>query len=83
MSPNMHYVYILESLGDTKHWYVGITNDLERRLREHNAGDSIHTNKFKPWIIKNYTAFLDRKKAEAFEEYLKSNSGRAFTKRHF
>ena len=79
----MHYVYILESEHSTKHWYVGVTSDLKERLAEHNAGDSIHTSKFKPWHIKNYIAFHDRQKAEAFELYLKSNSGRAFTKKHF
>ncbi|PIR53515.1 excinuclease ABC subunit C [Candidatus Peregrinibacteria bacterium CG10_big_fil_rev_8_21_14_0_10_49_10] len=79
----MYYVYILESEKNTKHWYVGVTRDLNRRLNEHNAGDSIHTNKFKPWKIKNYTAFNSQKKAEAFERYLKSNSGRVFSKRHY
>jgi len=79
----MYYVYILESEKNTKHWYVGITNNLNLRLAEHNAGDSIHTSKFKPWRIKNYIMFHDREKAEAFETYLKSQSGRAFTKKHF
>ncbi|MCF7844315.1 MAG: GIY-YIG nuclease family protein [Kiritimatiellales bacterium] len=79
----MDYVYILESARSTQHWYVGITNDLQRRLNEHNKGDSIHTNKYKPWIIKNYIAFKDRAKAEAFEQYLKTQSGRSFVKRHF
>ncbi|MBU0458548.1 GIY-YIG nuclease family protein [Patescibacteria group bacterium] len=79
----MHYVYILESEHNEKHWYVGVTNNLKRRLEEHNAGDSYHTKKFKPWKIKNYIAFRDRSKAEKFEEYLKSKSGRALTKKHF
>jgi len=78
----MHYVYILESEQDPKHWYVGVTSNLKRRLAEHNAGDSFHTNKFKPWKIKNYITFRDRKGAEQFEQYLKSHVGRAFTKRH-
>ena len=76
----MHYVYILESEQNKKHWYVGVTSDLERRLSEHNAGDSFHTNKYKPWRMKNYITFHDREKAEAFETYLESQSGRAFTK---
>ena len=78
----MHFVYSLESV-DGNHWYVGVTNDVERRLSEHNAGKCIHTNKFKPWTLRTYTAFVERKRAEEFEKYLKSHSGRAFSKRHF
>ena len=78
----MHFVYSLES-EDGIHWYVGMTNDVERRLAEHNAGMCTHTNKHKPWKLKSYTAFTNRHQAEAFERYLKSHSGRAFAKRHF
>ena len=77
----MLFVYSLES-ADGKHWYVGITDDVDRRLLEHNDGKCIHTNKHKPWILKTYTAFADRDRAGAFELYLKSHSGRAFAKRH-
>lgn len=79
----MQFVYILESENDPKHWYVGVTSDLQKRLSEHNTGDSIHTNKFKPWRIKTYFAFRDREHAEGFERYLKTQSGRAFAKKHF
>jgi len=53
------------------------------RLAEHNAGQSIHTNKFKPWEIAACIALHDRTAAVRLEKYLKSGSGRAFTKRHF
>ncbi len=78
----MHIVYILES-ADRCHSYVGVTNNLERRLAEHNRGKSEHTSKHKPWKVHVYIAFTDRKGAEQFEKYLKSHSGRAFMKRHF
>ena len=77
----MHFVYILES-ENQEHWYVGITNNVEKRIAEHNAGESIHTNKFKPWKLYAYFAISDLKKAESFERYLKSHSGRAFMKKH-
>ena len=77
----MIYVYILES-HDMQHWYIGVTDDINRRLSEHNSGQCIHTNKHKPWKLKSFTAFHDRERAEAFEKYLKSHSGRAFTKKH-
>ena len=79
----MLYVYILESLLEPGHFYVGITEDLKSRLKQHNAGEVFHTAKYKPWKIKNYFTFEDHKKAHAFESYLKSGSGRAFAKRHF
>ncbi len=79
----MRYVYILESLEGPEHFYVGVTEDLSSRLRQHNAGEVFHTAKYKPWKLKNYIAFDDHQKAYSFEKYLKSGSGRAFAKRHF
>ena len=77
----MHYVYLLRSeMTDNK--YIGTTIYLKRRLNEHNSGKSTYTNKFKPWRIEMYIAFTDKEKANKFETYLKSGSGRAFTERH-
>ena len=75
----MHFVYILKS-SDELNTYVGLTEDLERRLAAHNAGQVKHTSKYKPWRIQTYIAFNDRERAAAFEKYLKSGSGRAFSK---
>ena len=77
----MYYVYLIESLSAARERYVGITSNLEQRLREHNAGKSSHTSKFKPWKLTAYVAFTDRAKAEAFERYLKSGSGHAFARK--
>ncbi|MBA4207260.1 MAG: excinuclease ABC subunit C [Polymorphum sp.] len=79
----MQYVYILQSIDQPEHFYVGITTDLNRRLTQHNNGESIHTNKFKPWKFRTVIRFDDPSKAEDFEKYLKSASGRAFAKKHF
>jgi predicted GIY-YIG superfamily endonuclease len=56
---------------------------LKLRLKQHNAGEVAHTAKYRPWKLKSYCAFDDRKKVFAFEKYLKSGCGRAFAKRHF
>jgi len=58
--------------------YIGFSSNLRKRLAEHNAGDSIYTNKHKPWKVETYFAFSEIKTAENFEIYLKSNSGKAF-----
>lgn len=78
-----HYVYILESIQDRSRHYVGCTQCLEDRLRKHNAGAVPHTSKFRPWEIQVAVAFREPSKAFEFERYLKSHSGRAFSKRHF
>jgi len=77
----MIYVYLLHS-PSTDQRYVGITNDLKRRMVDHNAGKSRHTSKFTPWRLVTYVAFDDQPKAEAFEHYLKSGSGHAVARRH-
>jgi len=74
-------VYVLESLTPTGAFYVGLTDDLSARLAKHNAGAVRHTSKLRPWRIKSAVAFLDRNKAAALEKYLKSPSGRAFSKK--
>jgi putative endonuclease len=78
----MFYVYLITSQAKADERYIGSTDDLRKRLAEHNAGKSIHTNKFKPWKLVTYLAFETRIKAEAFEKYLKHGSGYAFAKRH-
>ena len=77
------YVYMLESLAAPERHYVGGTLDLRRRFAEHNRGESPHTSKHRPWRLVGYVAFSDHEKADKFEAYLKSGSGRAFAKRHF
>ena len=79
----MFYVYILKSKSKNDSFYVGYTSDLKRRLAAHNRGDSIYTSKHSPWKLINYFAFINRKKTEEFEIYLKTSSGRKFQHRHF
>jgi predicted GIY-YIG superfamily endonuclease len=75
------YVYILQSLNRPERFYAGLTEDLKQRLSKHNSGEVPHTTKFKPWRIKTAIAFTDRSRAANFERYLKSPSGRAFSKK--
>ena len=80
--PPVYYVYLIESISAQGKRYLGMTTDLKERLKEHNAGKSSHSSKFKPWKMTTYIAFTDRAKAEAFERYLKSGSGHAFARKH-
>ena len=74
------YVYILQSIAG-EHFYVGFTENLQTRLKDHNSGKVPHTAKLRPWQIKTAVAFSNRERAAQFERYLKSASGRAFMKR--
>jgi putative endonuclease len=76
------YVYVLQSEFDAERFYTGLTDDLRKRMRNHNAGRVLHTAKWRPWRLKAYIAFSDPSRAAQFERYLKSASGRAFTKKH-
>ncbi len=77
----MTYVYILRSVSDPERFYVGMTKDLRERLKKHNSRSVPHTSKHAPWTIKTYVAFSDERQAFDFEKYLKSPSGRAFSKK--
>ena len=80
----MFYVYILTSDKFPDKHYIGLTNNVERRLQEHNLKPSCsYTIKYKPWKLKNFIAFDNENKARKFELYLKSHSGRAFANKHF
>ncbi len=80
---NMFYVYLLKSISNPEQRYIGQTDDLKKRLKDHNLGYSIHTAKYKPWELVNYFAFSSKQAALDFEKYLKSGSGYVFSKRHF
>jgi predicted GIY-YIG superfamily endonuclease len=76
-------VYVLRSINHPDRYYTGLTDNVERRLTVHNSGGSIHTASLRPWSLVAFTEFTNPESAVAFEEYLKSGSGRAFSKRHF
>jgi predicted GIY-YIG superfamily endonuclease len=78
----MHFVYILQSISHPDQYYTGLCADVSARLGTHNAGQSPHTSKYKPWRLLSYHWFERQERAAAFERYLKSGSGRAFALRH-
>ena len=79
----MYYVYLIKSINHPETVYVGYTTNLTQRLETHNSGGSIHTAKYRPWEFIMCLTFLDEIKAKKFEQYLKSQSGRAFAKKRF
>ena len=77
------YVYVIVSKKDQRIRYFGITTKLKARIAEHNAGKCRHTSKFRPWSVEVAVAFRSERKAREFERYLKTGSGREFSRRHF
>jgi putative endonuclease len=79
----MWYVYIIRSISNPDRRYIGMTNCIEKRLAEHNAGKGNHTRDGIPWVLETVVGLSSREKAAAFEKYLKTGSGFAFAKKHF
>jgi predicted GIY-YIG superfamily endonuclease len=76
-------VYVLRSDSHPDRYYTGLTDNMDRRLATHNSGGSQHTSALRPWTVVAFTTFASPESAAAFEKYLKTGSGRAFSKRHF
>jgi putative endonuclease len=47
----MILVYVLVSEVKTLRFYVGMTENLERRLIEHNSGKTQSTKPYAPWVL--------------------------------
>ena len=70
----MHYVYVLKlSNGDL---YKGFTEDLKKRLLEHQKGEVTSTSKYLPAKLVYYEAFIAKTDAKREEIFLKSGIGK-------
>ena len=66
----MFYVYIIQS-ENTKQIYIGYTNNLKRRLNQHNSNISFSTKNRGPWILIYSEVYRSRKDAKTREHRLK------------
>ncbi|MBS1485967.1 MAG: GIY-YIG nuclease family protein [Bacteroidetes bacterium] len=73
----MWHVYVLRSEKDNLR-YVGMTQDLERRLHEHNAGRSRFTSAHRPWKLVYAEVFATPVEARSREKYFKSAAGKRY-----
>ncbi len=71
----MYYLYILKSKKDNN-IYIGSTNDLRRRLLEHNTGKVLSTKGRRPFELKYYESYFSEDDARNREYSLKKD-GRA------
>jgi len=73
----MYFVYVLKSKKDQKR-YIGFTDNLERRLNEHNSGKVKSTKNRKPLDLIYCEEYESKSEAMNREKYFKSGYGRAF-----
>jgi len=75
----MFFIYILESIADG-HYYVGHTDDLNRRVEEHNSSDHpTYTSKHRPWkLLAAYQVSKEKGVAMKAEKFIKKQKSRVF-----
>lgn len=66
----MYCVYVLKSKRN-KSLYIGYTNNLRKRIEEHNAGRVSYTKNHLPWILVYCEVFRSEKDARRRESKLK------------
>ena len=72
-------VYAIVSSVDSR-IYVGLTEDVVRRVAEHNAGRVFSTKAYRPWTLLHTDLVTDRISARKREKFLKGGSGKEFLK---
>ena len=66
----MFYLYLIKS--EKKNFiYVGITEDLRRRFKEHNLGENISTKHYRPFKLVYYECYSNKLDAVERERMLK------------
>lgn len=76
----MYYVYVIQSLEDKK-LYIGHTDNLIRRFKEHNTGQVESTKNRVPFKLLYYEACNVIEDALDREKDFKTGFGRAYLKR--
>ncbi|HHB78907.1 MAG TPA: GIY-YIG nuclease family protein [Saprospiraceae bacterium] len=75
-----YYVYALKSK-QRNYIYVGMTNDVARRLLEHNKGYNRTTKPYRPFTLIYSKELPSRPEARLHEKYMKSTQGKRYLRR--
>ena len=78
----MFYIYFLQSTKD-KNLYIGRTNNLNRRIHEHNSGKVQSTKSRIPFIFLGYESCDDEKESVILEKEWKKGYKREELKKRF
>ena len=75
----MFYVYVIKSQL-RNYIYVGMTNNFQRRIKQHNSGENSTTKAYSPFDLVFGEEYNTRAEAREREKYLKSGIGKEFIK---
>ena len=73
MAKENYWVYVLRN--PTGKFYIGVTDDVARRLNDHNTGLSKWTKKFRPWELVWKKGSMSLSAARKLESLLKRQKG--------
>ena len=79
MEMKVFFIYVLKSK-IAKYLYVGLTDNIERRFKQHNDGRCRSTKHYYPFDIILIEEFATRPEARRREIYLKSGIGKEYLK---
>ncbi len=77
----MFYTYVAQSIGSTEFLYKGHCENLVKRLKQHNAGQTKSIKHKVPFRIIYYEASQTREEAITKEKYWKTAAGRRYLQR--
>ena len=69
----IYYVYMLKSKGVKSVTYVGYTNNLTKRIDQHNTGKGAKFTRGRKWVLIYRERFKSKKEAISREYYIKNN----------
>ncbi len=75
----MYYAYVIKSLSH-EYFYKGHCENLDLRLKQHNAGMTKSNIPYLPFELFYYEGFVTREEAIIREKYFKTAAGRRFLK---
>ncbi|MBI2100566.1 MAG: GIY-YIG nuclease family protein [Candidatus Vogelbacteria bacterium] len=65
----MHHVYIIESVA--ARYYIGVANNVQKRLNQHNDGRVKSTKAYRPWMLRYSEQYPTLGEARSRENQLK------------
>ena len=76
----MYFVYLIQSDIDNS-FYVGYSQDTQKRLLAHNNGESTYTRRKMPWKLVYIEEYISKSEALKREKFLKAQKNTEFYKK--